>query len=48
MKKSKPGGARPNAGRPRGEAKKALGIRVPVKYHAHLTKLVQNELKKLS
>lgn len=45
---SKAGGKRPGAGRPKGEAKKALGIRVPVKHHAHLTKVVQNELKKLS
>lgn len=41
------GGARPNSGRPKGEEKKALGIRVPVKYHARLTELVRKELIKL-
>lgn len=42
------GGKREGAGRPKGEKKKALGIRVPVKYHSHLTKLVKDELIKLN
>lgn len=50
MIKQKPtaGGKRIGAGRPKGEAKKALGLRVPVKYHQHLTKLVKDELIKLN
>lgn len=48
MKQTKQlGGSRPNSGRPKGEPKKALGLRVPVKYHARLTKLVKEELAKL-
>lgn len=47
MKKSKAGGKRPGAGRPKGEEKKALGLRVPVKYHARLVKLVKDELGRL-
>lgn len=47
MKKSKLGGKREGAGRPKGEEKKAIGLRVPVKYHARLTELVKKELKRL-
>lgn len=41
------GGARPGSGRPKGEKKKALGLRVPEKHHTRLTQLVRDELKKL-
>lgn len=47
MKKTKAGGKRPGAGRPKGEKKVALGLRVPEKYKKHLVKLVRDELKKL-
>jgi hypothetical protein len=47
MHKKQLGGKREGAGRPKGEPKKAIGLRVPVKYHKQLTKLVKDELKKL-
>lgn len=47
MKKTNLGGKRKNAGRPKGEPKKPIGQRVPVKYHKRLVKLVQDEVKKL-
>lgn len=47
MKKSTAGGKREGAGRPKGELKQALGIRVPVKYHAQLTDMVRKELERL-
>lgn len=47
LKKSNLGGKRKGAGRPKGEPKKSIGIRVPVKYHKHITQLVRDELKKL-
>lgn len=46
-KSKQPGGARPGSGRPKGEPKKALGIRVPVKHHARLTLLIKKELEKI-
>lgn len=50
MKKTKSnlGGKREGAGRPKGEEKKSLGLRVPVKYHARLVKIVKDELKRLN
>ena len=48
MKKSKLGGKREGAGRPKGEKKIALGLRVPEKHKKHLEKLVRDELNKLS
>lgn len=48
MKKAKtPGGKRKNAGRPKDEPKKAIGKRVPVRFHKQLVKLVETELVKL-
>lgn len=47
MKKSKLGGAREGAGRPKGEEKKALGIRVPVRFHKEITALVRKEVERL-
>ena len=46
-KQSNLGGKRPGAGRPAGEKKIALGLRVPVKYHKQLSELVRKELAKL-
>lgn len=52
QKKSPPkkqaGGKREGAGRPKGEPTKAIGIRVPVKWHKQITSLVRAEVKKLS
>ncbi len=45
--KKQQGGARKGAGRPKGEEKTALGLRVPVKHKKHLTELVRKELKRL-
>jgi hypothetical protein len=47
MKKSKAGGKRPGAGRPKGEPTAPLNLRVPVKHKKHLVKLVRDELKRL-
>jgi hypothetical protein len=47
MKKNNAGGKREGAGRPKGEPKKAIGLRVPLKYHKRLTDLLYKELKKL-
>jgi len=47
MQKNKAGGQRVNAGRKKGEPKKAIGKRVPIKYHSQLVKLVEIELKRL-
>lgn len=44
MKKSNLGGKRIGAGRPKGEKKKALGIRVPERLHAQLTELIRKQL----
>jgi hypothetical protein len=46
-KKSNLGGARPGAGRPKGEPTTGLNIRVPKKYKKQLVKLVRDELIKL-
>lgn len=46
--KKQPGGKRIGAGRPKGEAKKALGIRVPVKLHKKLSIIVREQVEKLS
>ena len=43
----KAGGKRKGSGRPQGEPTKALGLRVPVKYHKQLTETVRNEVKRL-
>lgn len=48
MKKSKLGGARPGSGRPKGEKKIALGLRVPEKHKKHLENLVREELNRLN
>lgn len=45
--KSKAGGKRPGAGRPKGEKKVALGLRVPEKHKKYLVKLVKDELARL-
>lgn len=42
------GGKRERAGRPKGEKKKALGLRVPVKHKQHLEEIVREELDKLN
>ncbi len=47
MKKSNLGGKRIGAGRPKGEKKIALGLRVPEQHKKHLVKLIKDELKKL-
>ncbi len=41
------GGKRKNAGRPKGQPKKAIGQRVPVRFHKVLVALVKTELVKL-
>lgn len=41
------GGKREGAGRPKGEKKKALGIRVPERLHAQLTDLIRKQLNSL-
>lgn len=49
MKKKKtPGGKRKGAGRPKGEPTKAVGVRVPIKWHKQITALVRAEVKRLS
>ena len=48
MKKAKtPGGKRKGAGRPKDEPKKAIGQRVPLRFHKQLVQMVKNELIKL-
>lgn len=42
--KSTAGGSRPGAGRPKGEKKKAIGLRVPVKHHKRLSDMIRKEL----
>ena len=41
------GGQRENAGRPKGEATKAIGKRVPVRFHYQLVKMIEDELQRL-
>lgn len=49
MKKPKTAdGKRKGAGRPKGEPTKALGLRVPTKWHKHLSDMVRDEVKRLS
>ena len=48
MKQTNLGGKRQNAGRPKGEEKKAIGKRVPIKYHKKLVALIEKELVKLN
>lgn len=45
--KSKLGGKRIGAGRPKGEPKKAIGLRVPERHHKYLCNLIIKELKAL-
>jgi hypothetical protein len=47
VKSKSSGGQRENAGRKKGEETKAIGKRVPIKYHSHFVKLVEIELKRL-
>ncbi len=48
MSKTKtPGGKRKGAGRPKDELKKAIGQRVPVRFHKILVALVKTELVRL-
>lgn len=42
-----PGGKRKGAGRPKDEPKKAIGQRVPLRFHKQLVAIVKAELKKL-
>jgi len=48
MKKTKLGGKRQGAGRPKGEPKKAIGKRVPVKYHKKIVDMVDKEIERLN
>lgn len=41
------GGNRPNAGRKKGEHKKAIGVRVRVRFYAQLVQMVKLEEQKL-
>jgi len=41
------GGTRKGAGRKKGELKKPLGLRVPIRLHAELTQLVKDAIKEL-
>jgi hypothetical protein len=47
MAKQTAGGKRKNAGRKKDEPKKAIGKRVPIKYHSKLVELVEKELQRL-
>lgn len=47
MKNKQAGGKRHNAGRPKGEPKKAIGKRVPIKWHKHIIKVVDAEIERL-
>ena len=47
-KKKTAGGKRKGAGRPKGSPTKAIGVRVPVKWHKQITSLVRAEVKRLS
>lgn len=46
-KANTPGGKRKGAGRPKDEPKKAIGQRVPVRFHKDLVQMVKLELAKL-
>lgn len=43
-----PGGKRKGAGRPKGEPKKAIGKRVPIRFHKHFVELIKTELSRLN
>ena len=48
MKKvKKAGGKRKGAGRKKGEPTKAIGKRVPVRFHKQLVEMIENELQRL-
>ena len=47
IKKSTRGGKRAGAGAKKGEPKKALGLRVPIRFHPQLVKIVKTELQRL-
>ena len=48
MSKAKtPGGKRKGAGRPKDEPKKAIGQRVPIRFHKTIVALVKLELSRL-
>lgn len=48
MKKvKKAGGKRKGAGRKKGEPTKAIGKRVPVRFHKQLVKMIEDELQRL-
>lgn len=46
-KKIKAGGKRKGAGRPKGEETKAIGKRVPIRFHKQLVKMIEDELQRL-
>lgn len=43
----KAGGKRKGAGRPKGEPTKAIGKRVPVRFHKQIVKTLEDELRRL-
>lgn len=47
VKSKTSGGQRENAGRPKGEESKAIGKRVPIRFHKQLVKMVEDELQRL-
>jgi hypothetical protein len=47
MQIKRSGGARPNAGRPAGEPKKAIGHRVLVRFHAQLVQYLKEKEQEL-
>lgn len=47
MKQNKAGGKRKGAGRKKGEPTKAIGKRVPVRFHKQLVKMIEEELQHL-
>jgi hypothetical protein len=47
MAKQNAGGKRKNAGRKKGEPTKAIGQRVPIRFHKQLVQIVKTELQKL-
>ncbi len=48
MKKSKAGGARKGAGRPKGEPTIPISMRVPVKYKKQIAEIIRKEILRLS
>lgn len=47
MRKKNIGGKRKGAGRPKGEETKAIGKRVPIRFHKQLVKMIDDELQRL-